>query len=323
MAEKDVATKEFMEDNQRFADLFNLHFHGKYAVDPKALTELDTTEKVSEENKYYVQKFRDNLKLCAMKQDDKYGYVILGIENQTAVDTTMPVRIMMYDALNYMKQLKNKDRNGGLKPVITLVMFWSSDLWCSNFSLFDMMDIPNEALKPFIENYRLNVIVPRNIDDGDFLYLKSDIRPVLKFLKIADKKNPQKFYDSIKNDKDFSNVTKEAVRIINLMTNNHFEINEEEDNVNMCEAMDKFREYCNEEGKAEGIKEGIAEGKAQGIAEGESNARKVAIEFMLKSNMAVTEILKMPGATLEEIQEIKHKLDKDVDSKETKYPWDT
>lgn len=78
-------------------------------------------------------------------QEDEAAYILLGIENQTDIHYAMPVRNMIYDALQYGKQVadtaarhrrndkgsKKQHTNGeylsgfykedALKPVITLV----------------------------------------------------------------------------------------------------------------------------------------------------------------------------------------------------------
>ena len=52
-----------------------------------------------------AQKHRDLLKFAAMMQDSYANYVILGVENQMEVHYAMPVRNMVYDALQYDKQV--------------------------------------------------------------------------------------------------------------------------------------------------------------------------------------------------------------------------
>ena len=50
-----------------------------------------------------AQKHRDLLKFAAMMQDSHANYVILGVENQMEVYYAMPVRNMVYDALQTIK----------------------------------------------------------------------------------------------------------------------------------------------------------------------------------------------------------------------------
>ena len=111
----DTVTKAYMKDNSVFADAFNyLIYGGEAVVDPKQLQELDTTEialpfgSQDEDGKQpeeAVQKYRDVLKSAIIKQDDEAAYILLGIENQTDIHYAMPVRNIIYDALQYGKQV--------------------------------------------------------------------------------------------------------------------------------------------------------------------------------------------------------------------------
>lgn len=66
------------------------------------------------------QKYRDVLKRAVIMQNKEATYLLLGIENQTDIHYAMPIRNMIYDSLQYGKQVmeiaaehrKKKDRNG-------------------------------------------------------------------------------------------------------------------------------------------------------------------------------------------------------------------
>ena len=158
MGKVDTVTKAYMRKNNIFADAFNyLIYEGKPVVDPEQLRELDTTEiallfgsqeKENGQSDDLVQKYRDILKFAVVMQEDEVAYILLGIElgieNQTDIHYAMPVRNMIYDALQYGKQVADtaanhrksdksfRKRTSGeylsgfykedvLKPVVTLV----------------------------------------------------------------------------------------------------------------------------------------------------------------------------------------------------------
>ena len=50
-----------------------------------------------------VQRYRDVLKSCVIKRGEGASYVLLGIESQESIHYAMPVRTMVYDALQYDK----------------------------------------------------------------------------------------------------------------------------------------------------------------------------------------------------------------------------
>lgn len=137
----DTVTKAYMKDNFVFADAFNyLIYGGEAVVDPKQLQELDTTEialpfgSQDEEGKQpeeAVQKYRDVLKSAIIKQDDEAAYILLGIENQTDIHYAMPVRNIIYDALQYGKQVadiaaKHRASDGNSKGIAVVNIFLDS-----------------------------------------------------------------------------------------------------------------------------------------------------------------------------------------------------
>ena len=122
MSNADVVTKHYMRANKIFADAFNyLLYDGRSVIDPDRLRELDNTElavlfdgdssyddrilRESTEHIETVQKYRDVLKYTVIKQDDRASYVILGLENQTHVNYAIAVRNIIYDALQYGRQV--------------------------------------------------------------------------------------------------------------------------------------------------------------------------------------------------------------------------
>ena len=103
MGKADTITKEYMQNTVVFADAFNyLIYGGKQVIQPEQLRELDTTELTTlfgENNENaQVQVYRDVLKSVTAMEDGECAYLILGIENQSAIHYAMPVRNMLYDA---------------------------------------------------------------------------------------------------------------------------------------------------------------------------------------------------------------------------------
>ena len=104
----DTITKEYMKDPVIFADMFNKFlYHGKQVIRPESLIEMDSTEIVVPygEGKAGVpaQKYRDVLKL--MMTDGNIAYCILGCEDQGAIHYAMPVKNMLYDSMQFARQV--------------------------------------------------------------------------------------------------------------------------------------------------------------------------------------------------------------------------
>ncbi len=74
-------------------------------------------------------KYRDVLKSAIIKQDDEAAYLLLGIENQTDIHYAMPVRNIIYDALQYGKQVadiaaKHRASEEIQKGIAVVNIFW-------------------------------------------------------------------------------------------------------------------------------------------------------------------------------------------------------
>ena len=90
MGRKDVITKEYMEDTEVFADVFNhMIYKGEKVIDPKNLKELDTANVIipygADGAEVPYQKYRDVFKiLCAIQcslcnASEKYGLRFAGV----------------------------------------------------------------------------------------------------------------------------------------------------------------------------------------------------------------------------------------------------
>ena len=104
MGSKDIKAKEFLSNNERFADLFNYYlFDGKTVIKAENLDEKDTTEIISlygiSKEETHKQKWRDLLKGAIVKETDGIVYVLLGAENQSDIHYAMPVKNMIYDGM--------------------------------------------------------------------------------------------------------------------------------------------------------------------------------------------------------------------------------
>ena len=220
MGMTDTVTKEYMRGNKVFADAFNyLIYGGEQVVKPALLQELDTTEiaipfALDEEEsttEEAVQKYRDVLKSTVIMQDAKASYILLGVENQTDIHYAMPVRNIIYDALQYGKQVsevakKHKNQSDGkrhnrgeylsgfykedrIRPVITLVIHFGADEWVGPLSLYEMMDLEDEKLLEFVQDYRIFLIDPYKLTHDDLEKFSSSLGDVLGYIKYSKDKN--------------------------------------------------------------------------------------------------------------------------------------
>jgi len=259
----DTVTKAYMKENTVFADAFNyLIYGGKTVVDPALLQELDTTEIVlpfgaQDENgsqpEDAVQKYRDVLKSAVIKQDGDIHYA-------------MPVRNIIYDALQYGKQVADiaaKHRTDGSKghsrgeylsgfykddkitPVITLVLHFGANEWDGPLSLHEMMAIKNENLLNFVQDYQIHLIDPAKLSKEDLEKFSTSLREVIGYIKYSkDKKRLTEFLT----DNPRMLMEANAARVIKAVTNTPLDIPEDAEVIDVCKAVEDMMNESKTEG---------------------------------------------------------------------------
>ncbi len=190
MGQKDTVTKDYIRNAEVFADAFNyLLYGGEKVIIPESLHELDSTATTiihdDSLNAELIQRYRDSLKYMTVMEKNDAVYVILGIENQSHVHYAMPVKNMLYDAMEYANQVKKVangyrkakntskmnvgefltgfSKNDELIPVITLVLYLGTDPWDGPRSLYEMFGGENEKILPFVSDYKINLIEPQRM----------------------------------------------------------------------------------------------------------------------------------------------------------------
>ena len=274
MGQKDIITKKFMKQPEVFADTFNCFFYeGDPDIKPDQLRSLDPIETGSKQRKHY-ERHRDMLKYFGGMQDDENAYLLLGIENQSYIDYSMPVRNMGYDVLRYEEQIeqrrKKKDEKmnheqpfGGLKsgeklvPIVTLVVYFGRKPWDGPRSLHDILDIQHPELTKYIADYPLNVINLCSLSEKEIQSFQSDLQDVVRSIQCSGDKMAT--IELMKTER-FQKMNRLTAKVINVVTNARIHLLEEKgDVVNMENAFDQLRQEWKAEGKAEGRAEGRAE----------------------------------------------------------------
>lgn len=275
MGKLDTITKEYMSKPQYFADAFNSSvFRGKQIVkaDELSLLELDPTELgilVKEDAQDIVKKVRDVLKKSILMNNGKIVFLLLGVENQSEIHYAMPVRNLLYDALNYGQQVnkiaskhrKKKDLKGAeflsgfsrtdkIMPVITLTIYFGSDDWDAPRSLKEMFieNISEEILNE-VDDYKLHLIVPKEIKD--FSVFESDFGKAMEFIACCEDPEAIK---KLTTDKSFEKVCADTVYLINACTGSDIGISKGEEVVDMCRGIELLKEEVRAEEKMNNAK---------------------------------------------------------------------
>ena len=263
MGKLDTITKNYMSNSTVFADAFNfLVYNGKQVIDPDNLEETNPAELAllfGKDNKpvEFIQRYRDIIKLATIMKDEKRTYVILGIENQNRIHYAMPVRNCIYDALQYVKQVKaiaDKHKRDGnnkghssdeflsglykgdrIKPVVTLVVYFGDNVWDGPLSLKEMMEEEDPEMMEFVHDYKIHLIQPAWIADQDFYRFHSNLGTVMKFIKVSkDVDKMRALLDSGEMDE----LPRDAAMVIQAYTELDIKISE---NSEVSECVKQFR----------------------------------------------------------------------------------
>ena len=215
-----------------------------------------------------MQKLRDIFKNASIKYTGKSYVVLIGVENQSDIHYAIPVKNMFYDVMAYGNQVKEtakkhrKDKDtttsdeflsgftkeDKLIPVVTITVYLGTKEWDGPRRLSDMFGDVDEEILPFIPDYRINLLAPREITD--FTGFRTSIRQLFEVLKNAYDK--EKMQEVLQNDEKFSKVDRETVEAINLFAGTDIDIDEKEEVIDMCKAWEDQKNEGRELGREEG-----------------------------------------------------------------------
>lgn len=178
----------------------------------------------------------------------------------------MPVRDYLYDALNYEEQVetirKGHEKAGDLKtpaelmsgftkkdkliPVITLCVCFDKAKWDGPKALSDMFAKIDPRIKPFINDYHLNLITPSEIPD----FSKFSSQPGVAMEFIQNSNDKKKLRAIIETKDEYKSVDVGTVDIINIYTDAKISKKKAEGGkLNMCTAIQGLMEDSRIEGE--------------------------------------------------------------------------
>ena len=277
MGKYDDAMYRYLEDNDRFADLFNgALFHGEELLQGDML-ESDSGRYVTAAEKpdggpKTGNRFRD------LKKRMKNGswLAVTAIENQEYIDYAMPVRMMEYDCLEYVGQVhriardkakKLKDeglvpsgwntrlsQENKLHPVYSMCLYHGTDEWNGPESLKDMMDFEDapQGWKELFHDYGMTLFCANRIED--FSVFKTELRQLLEVIPC--RKSKRKLVELF-NREEYRHLDRDTAETIAFFTDNSkmlemLEDHETEGEYDMCQALEEL----------------VADGEAKGEAKG-------------------------------------------------------
>ena len=268
MGLKDTVTTKYMRQNEIFADLFNYFIYsGEQVIDPGSLEELDTREVDvpyggKEGARQPVQRTRDVIKSVIAMKDRRTAYLLLAVEAQSNIHNAMPVKNMVYDALQYAKQVSNAvashKRSGDYKgtdgdeylsgfmkqdwllPVVTVVVYFDSKEWDGPMSVHEMFGEQDARILALVPDYRINLITPAAIEENDFEKFQSSLREVLSFIKYS--QNADRLGEVLEMDEGFRHLGRAEVDVLNACVGAKLTMKENEEAIDVCLAIQKMKE---------------------------------------------------------------------------------
>ena len=192
-------------------------------------------------------------------QHSRINIALLGFENQTVPDKLMPLRVISYDGIEYGRQTKKRYRYKTKYPVITLVLYLGyKKRWNYPINILDIVNV-NDRLKPFVNDYKINLFEIAYLDEEKIALFKSDFRILVDYLHQLQTNNSY-------NPKDYTiKHINELLTLMSVMTGDkRFEdsINEanEKEAKYMCEVLDIIENRGIEKGLEKGLEKGRQEG---------------------------------------------------------------
>ena len=308
MGEIDRKMKEYFSDRRRYADLWNGSvFEGRQLVRGEEL-EGDATVATYSGQGESAESIPD----VVMKQVlGKHTLAVWILQDQTIIDYSMPVRVMLDEAMRYHGQVKDiRRKNRGteapdpgeylyhfraedrLVPVATLVVYWGRKPWDGPRTLHGMMDFSmasrgqgsrygelEERLRELVPDYPVHILDLSAVED--YSSFRTELRLLFELYACRDSR--EKLQNYLDSHKECSRVDWETCQMLGVMMNirelerirnNNDNNKEAEEGVDMCQALKELIE----EGKLEGMEAGRLEGMEAGRLEGMEAGRLEGME---------------------------------------------
>lgn len=258
----DSACRTFLNNDVSFASFINaVVFEGEQLIHPENLVyyENDTAFIINDLKRAEDKKRRRDI---VVKSDINGIYCILGVGHQSSVDQAMVVRCAIYEMLEYLKQLENKEYKR-LVPQIMVAFYTGPKKWNVPVKLSDYFEIPEE-LKKYFNDWKIILVDVKEMDtskikDEQTRYFIEAIQAMYKgdYIKLHQKRKMNT------NNLIYAAIITGSLDMIKDIV--------EGDEMDMCEGMERMAEGFRSEGRTQGREEGILVGRVEGKLEEKQN----------------------------------------------------
>ena len=171
--------------------------------------------------------------------------MIIGVEHKSTFDEKIIFRILNYDATTYINQVESKKE---VYPVGSFAFYTGDEEWKLPETLKETLkSIPSE-MEPNINDWRLPVVDLKTIDARKLTNQR--LKEVVEISQSMFAGN----YDDLRNNRKIETESFMMAATFTC-TNIRREDLPEEDEINMCKAMDQLFQRMRDEGKLNTLKE--------------------------------------------------------------------
>ncbi len=290
MPNKDILEKVLVGYNDVFADIVNgLLFYGHEVVKGTELEKGLPREPYPVGETWHDQE-RDVIKYW---KNGEIRLAVLGMENQTAVDYDLPLKVIGRDGVAYIAQVNNvkgvhwqRERY----PVVTIVLYFGKGHWTGPKSLKECLVIPDE-LDPYVNDYRVIVCEVGQMTQEELSRFNSDFRLIAEYL-VSERKG----MDFDLPDQKVEHVT-EVLGLLKDIVGD--------------ERLGALKEKVEKEGGNSYMRSWVidqleAKGEVRGRTE---EKRKIAERLVIKNYGSVADVMEVTGLSKEEVLQIKKKVE--------------
>ena len=332
MGKADVNVNIWLSEKNRFANLFNgVIYGGENVILPEDLEEVNPVSSVNVKNRVGKTKSMKKYRDIIMRWKNQATLVLLANEAQDKIHYAMPHKVMLYDGMDYETQIRNNwecftegqrqakktgqtlehltageylsrfRRTDRLTPIISLVFYYGSEPWDGPVDLYDMFRLEGTEkekaiLEKYLPNYRINLVDAERLEETE--RFSEDLQVILTMLKYRKDKDGLRNYVN-ENKKFFQKVdheTSQAMKAFLNMKQIPGETENEEEIINMCEAIQEMYD------------DGVRDGMKRGIQQGRDDLLKEKVKRKLQKQKSLEQI----ADELEEDVKVIRKIIKEV-----------
>ena len=122
-----------------------------------------------------------------------------------------------------------------------------------------MLSIHDADLLKFIPDYRINLVAPADFQEDEYRKFHTPLGRVLEYIRVS--RDKEKLDQLLQKDSRYRRMDRDSANLINAVTSSKLTYPEEEDEIDMCKAIEDMRS----EAEAKGREEGRAEGNTERI----------------------------------------------------------